>query len=251
MGVLMEKKEIVTISGGLTSAYVAKLILDINKNAELVFTDTGWEHSDLFRFLNDLEYLFDKKIVKLKHHKYNNPEELFYRMGMLGSNRVPNCSRYLKVEVLQKYLKDKYSNNCIVYFGIDYSEKHRADRIKYQYDKINVETRFPLIELKEFFIKDKITQWLKENNIEIPYLYKQGYLHNNCSGGCVRAGKKSWLHLLKNNPEIYMERERVENSFKDGKYTYMKDISLKELRENESRHCSLFEDELPCICFEV
>lgn len=244
-------KHIVTISGGLTSAYVAKLVLDQNKDAELVFTDTGWEHPDLFRFLNELEVLFDKKIIKLKHEKYNNPEELFFGMGMLGSNRVPNCSRYLKVEVLQKYLKKEYNNECILYFGIDYSEKHRADRIQFQYDKLGIQCKFPLIESKDFFIKDKITSWLKENNIEIPIMYKQGYLHNNCSGGCVRAGKKSWLHLLKTNPEIYAERERVEREFKQGQYTFMKEISLKELRENEKKYCSLFEDGLPCVCFEV
>lgn len=241
---------IITISGGLTSAYVAKLILE-KKEAELIFTDTGWEDLDLYRFLDDLEKLFNQKIIRLKHHKYNNPEELFNGMGMLGSNRVPNCSRYMKVEVLQKYLKENYSNNCTVYFGIDYSEKHRADRIKFQYDKLGIETKFPLIESKDFFIKDKITNWLKVNNIEIPRLYKDGYIHNNCSGGCVRAGKKSWLHLLKTNPDVYRERERVEFEFKNGQYTFMKDVSLKQLREEQDKHCNLFEDEMPCICFEV
>ena len=247
----MNIKHIVTISGGLTSAYVAKLVLDKGIDAELVFTNTGWEHPDLFRFLNELENLFRTKITYLQHKKYKNPEELFQAQGMLGSNRVPTCSRVLKVEVLQDYLKEKYDNQCIVYFGIDYSEKHRADRIKFQYDKRNIETRFLLVESKDFFIKDKITSWLKENNIEIPIMYKQGYLHNNCSGGCVRAGKKSWIHLLKTDPETYRERERVESIFKDGKYTFMKELSLKELRENEEKHCSLFEDELPCVCFEV
>jgi hypothetical protein len=31
----------------------------------------------------------------------------------------------------------------------------------------------------------------------------------------------------------------------------MKDISLKELRENESKHNSLFEEDMPCMCFEL
>jgi 3'-phosphoadenosine 5'-phosphosulfate sulfotransferase (PAPS reductase)/FAD synthetase len=244
------KKHIVTISGGLTSAFVANMVIQ-NEKPELVFTDTGWEDADLFRFLKDLEQLFKRKITRLNHPKYKNPEELFFKTGMLGSNRVPNCSRFLKVEVLQKYLKEKYNNQCIVYFGIDYSEKHRADRIKFQYDKLGIETRFPLVESKDFFIKDKIIEWLKENNIEIPRLYKDGYLHNNCSGGCVRAGKKSWLHLLKTNPEVYRERERVESSFKEGKYTFIKGISLKKLRETSTQDPPLFEEDMPCVCFEV
>lgn len=200
-------QNIITVSGGLTSAYVAKIVLENQPDSELVFTDTGWEHKDLFRFLSDLEILFQKKITYLQHKKYKNPEELFYGKKILGSNRVPICSRVLKVEVLQNYIKEKYNNECVLYFGIDYSEKHRAERIKFQYDKIGVETKFPLVESKDFFIRDKIEAWLAENAIEIPYLYKAGYLHNNCSGGCVRAGKKSWLHLLKTDPEIYRERE--------------------------------------------
>ena len=245
-------KHILTISGGLTSAYVCKVITEKEKNVELIFTDTCWEHKDLYRFLNDLEKLFKMDITRLQHPKYKNPEELFKSHGMLGSNRVPSCSRVLKVEVLQKYLKEKYDNNCIVYFGIDYSESHRAERIKFQYDKLGIETRFPLVESKDFFIRDRIANWLKENNIEIPYLYKKGYSHNNCSGGCVRAGKKSWLHLLKNDPETYKERERVEKEFKDGQYTFMNDISLKQLREEQDKHCNLsFDDQLPCVCFEV
>ena len=149
-------QKIITISGGLTSAYVAKLVLATDENAELVFTDTGWEDADLFRFLHELETLFKKKITFLKHKKYSNPEELFIAHGMLGSNRVPTCSRVLKVEVLQDYLKEKYDNKCIVYFGIDYSEKHRAERIKFQYDKLGIETRFPLIESKDFLDRKSV-----------------------------------------------------------------------------------------------
>ena len=65
----MVVQKIITISGGLTSAYVAKLVLDSDKNAELVFTDTGWEDADLFRFLHDLEILFKKKITFFKTQK--------------------------------------------------------------------------------------------------------------------------------------------------------------------------------------
>jgi len=275
-------KKVITISGGLTSAYVAKLVLAEDENAELVFTDTGWESKDLFRFLKELETLFNKKITMLSssykikftlmnarpfritHESYAindnhqkgyyamNPASLFIAQNILGNNRMPICSRKLKVETLQKYLKQKYDNQCIVYFGIDYSEKHRAERIKFQYDKLGIETRFPMVENKMFFMRDTITTWLNENNIEIPLAYKRGDSHNNCSGGCVRAGKKSWLHLLKTNGTVYAERERLENSFKEGNYTYMKDLSLKELRENEANHCNLFEvDETPCMCFEV
>jgi len=31
----------------------------------------------------------------------------------------------------------------------------------------------------------------------------------------------------------------------------MKDISLKKLREEQDKYCNLFEEDMPCICFEV
>jgi hypothetical protein len=31
----------------------------------------------------------------------------------------------------------------------------------------------------------------------------------------------------------------------------MKDLSLKQLREEQEKYYNLFEDEMPCICFEV
>jgi hypothetical protein len=55
------------------------------------------------------------------------------------------------------------------------------------------------------------------------------------------------------NPEVYAERERMEREFKDGNYTIIKGMSLKELREKQEKSsCEVtHEDELPCVCFEV
>ncbi len=60
-----------------------------------------------------------------------------------------------------------------------------------------------------------------------------GFEHNNCSGGCVRQGKKQWLHLLEWLPEVYRERELLEEKFCEefGKYSFLKDMTLKQLRE--------------------
>lgn len=77
------------------------------------------------------------------------------------------------------------------------------------------------------------------------------------SGGCVRAGERQWVSLLNKYPEVYAERERVETEFtvwnnkrrlekdadkmkkgikikkpyKSREYHFMKEISLKTLRE--------------------
>jgi 3'-phosphoadenosine 5'-phosphosulfate sulfotransferase (PAPS reductase)/FAD synthetase len=234
---------IVTISGGLSSAYCIELALKkYNKeNIILYFNDTKWEHPDLYRFLIDIENYYKIKITNDSDGR--NPEELFFDLNYLGNNRAPICSRYLKAERLQNFIL----NNDILIFGIDETEKHRSIRISDIYNNIankkniNIKIEYPLIERKTD--KKDIINFYKHIKIEIPELYKKGFTHNNCSGGCVRPGKKQWINLLRQYPDIYRERERVEEEFKVyyGKnHTFLKDISLKNLRIMEESKPFLF-----------
>ena len=220
-------RHIVALSGGLASAWCAWWVKN-NIKGDIIyyFNDTKWEHPDLYRFLGDLEKLLDIKITEDTDGR--TPEQVFYDVKMLASNRVPLCSKILKAERLQRFIL----SGDTVYFGIDFTEIHRAARIGPIYDRLGVKTRFPLID--EMTTRNKIYSWIKEIGIDIPQMYKDGFTHNNCSGGCVRAGKKQWVSLLSVYPEVYAERERVEKEFSDfiGKpVTYMKDISLEELRK--------------------
>lgn len=219
-------RHIITFSGGITSAYVAKIVLEAVPDAEIVFSDTRWEHPDLYRFMDDFESFIGKKIIHLSDGR--NPEDLFYDIRLLGNNRVPVCSRVLKAEQLQKYV----SAGDIVYFGIEQNESHRAQRISAIYDTFGVTCVFPL--LSQTISKTEIMQTVESWGIEIPQMYKDGFTHNNCSGGCVRAGVRQWRHLLEKYPDVYAERERVETEFSDfiGKpVTFMKTLSLQQLRE--------------------
>ena len=220
-------RNIVALSGGVASAWVAWWVVNnIDKDAMLYFNDTKWEDKDLYRFLDDISAYLGKEI----HYDTDgrDPEQVFYDQHMLASNRVPLCSRILKAERLQKYI----APGDVVYFGIDLQEVHRCERIAAIYRPLGVQTRFPMVE--EQVYKPHVFQWLKDTGIELPRMYKLGFAHNNCSGGCVRSGKKQWVHLLRTLPDVYAERERVEEEFMfiTGKRaTYMKDMSLKELRE--------------------
>lgn len=220
-------RHIVALSGGVASAWVANYVVtEVNKDAILYFNDTKWEDSDLYRFLNDVALYLGKEIFYDTDGR--DPEEVFYDQNFLANNRVPLCSRILKAERLQKFI----APGDVVYFGIDATEAHRAVRITEIYRKLDVECKYPLIEQQVF--KPQMYQWVQSVGIEIPRMYKLGFAHNNCSGGCVRSGKKQWLHLLKVLPEVYAERERVEQEFSllsGTEQTFMKDMSLKQLRE--------------------
>ena len=205
---------IVTLSGGKGSAFSAKLAIEKygRENVILYFNDTKWEHPDLYRFLHELQEYFGLQIY------YDNdgrsPEELFVDNRALANNRMPFCSRILKAERLQKF----YNDGDTIVFGIGIDELHRAKRLVAVYQKVYAKTgkfcklRFPLIE--ENVKKHEIDIWLSSIGIEEPILYRLGFLHNNCSGGCVRAGKKHWKLLYEKLPHVYMDRERVEKKIK-------------------------------------
>lgn len=240
---------ICTLSGGRASAYCADLAIKKygKDNIILYFNDTKWEHPDLYRFLKDLSQYWGVPITEDSDGR--SPEQLFEDNHALANNRMPFCSRVLKAMRLQKYYKD--GDNLI--FGIGIEEKHRADRLIAAYQKVAVKTNkwptieFPLI-ANNVSSKD-VSEWLKTTGIKEPELYRLGFEHNNCSGGCVRAGKKQWAHLLSVLPEVYKDRERVEESFREryGKDVhFLKDETLKHYRERiEAKDDSalLFTDE--------
>lgn len=224
---------IVCLSGGKASAWCADWALRTfaKDRVILYFNDTKWEHPDLYRFLDDLEKFFDHPITVDADGR--DPEQVFRDQFFLGNNRVPICSRILKAERLQAF----YEDGDDLVFGIGPGEMHRAKRIVSVYQGVATKTgkfcrlKFPLIQEK--VSNDDIDAFLVRAGIDQPLLYKLGFLHNNCSGGCVRMGKKAWVHLLKTLPEVYADRERLEDDMSSelGKeVTFLKDESLWELR---------------------
>lgn len=224
-------RTVVALSGGKASAWCAKWAAENRDNVVLYFNDTKWEHPDLYRFIDEVA-----AHVGLPIHSDSDgrsPEELFQDKFALANNRMPFCSRILKAERLQKFVQDGDE----LVFGIGPEEMHRAARITQVYQLvaakrgIDILVRFPLIEHRTN--PWDIDSWLKDAGIEQPYLYTIGFTHNNCSGGCVRAGKKQWKLLLEKLPEVYAERERVENEMREwlGKdIHFLKDETLEQFR---------------------
>ena len=228
---------IATISGGIMSFYSAFLSIQKygSENVVLYFNDTKWEHPDLYRFLEDIEKYLGMKI--LIDSDGRNPEEVFFDQHFLGCDRVPLCSRILKAERLQEYYKD--GDNLI--FGIGLEEKRRCERIVAAYQVVYTKTgkyctlEFPLVDLRHS--KTLVKEWFWNTGLKLPKMYFFGFEHNNCSGGCVRQGKKQWLHLLETFPDVFSERENLEKRFREkfGKGSFLKGITLEELRRQSNK----------------
>lgn len=233
-------KHIVFYSGGIGSWMAAKRVIEKygKDNVILLFTDTLIEDADLYRFIDETAEQFGAELVKLAEGR--TPWQVFKDTRFLGNARLAKCSHVLKQEPAMKWVKENFKpEECVLYLGIDWTEAHRTEAPTRNYAPYKVE--FPLCD-PPYLTKDEMLDELAKDGIEQPRLYTLGFSHNNCGGGCVRAGQGHFAHLLKTLPEVYAEWERNEQEIRDylGKdVTILRrtrkgvryNLSLKELRE--------------------
>jgi hypothetical protein len=87
-----------------------------------------------------------------------------------------------------------------------------------------------------------------------------GFPHNNCGGGCVKAGVGHFAMLLDRLPEVYADWERHEDELRDqlGDVSILRDrsggatrpLTLREVRERRGDMPLDLWDVGGCSCFE-
>jgi len=209
----------------------------------LLFADTMIEDQDLYRFLDEGADAIGGELIKIADGR--TIWELFKDEGFVGNTRVDICSRVLKRDLLNNWRKEHCDpETTITHFGIDWSESHRFTRLIDRHAPWQVSA--PLCEPPFLTKADQLAQ-LDEYGIAPPRLYELGAPHNNCGGGCVKAGMAHWRWLLRALPEVYAEWERNEQEMRDhlGRQdiAILRDrrggvstpITLRELRERIER----------------
>lgn len=231
-------------SCGVTSAVATKLTIQKYKKdypIEIAYCDTGSEHPDNKRFLQDCEEWFGQKINVLKNPKYKDTWDVYEKDKYLVGIEGARCSLKLKKEVRQTF---ENIDTDLQIFGYDFDEKKRIDRFTKNNPEVNVE--FPLFENE--ITKTDCLVMLYNLEIEIPTMYKLGYKNNNCIG-CVKGAKGYWNKIRKDFPDVFermakKERElgiRINVMGKKGKVVR---VFLDELSPNKGNYKS----ELPISC---
>ncbi|MDD3052426.1 MAG: hypothetical protein PHR06_14970 [Candidatus Cloacimonetes bacterium] len=264
-----EIRHVAMFSGGASSAFVAKWIVDKygSDNVILLFTDTLWEDADNYRFLEDTSEYIGVPITRLVDGR--TPEEVFFEERFLGNARFAKCSEEIKVKQTLIFIEELRLKNYepILYFGIGPHEKHRAESLSSHYEHFPlepVECRFPMIDT---FSKEVKARTIIENEwkIKLPRMYSFGFRHANCGGRCVRGGHHHYANLFLIWPEVYKAQEEMEERFrnqfqldvsimkKEGKPYTLKEhrINTLEKLSNEElvRYANQEDlDDIPCFC---
>lgn len=216
-------RHVVMFSYGIGSWAAAKLVAQKHGTNDLVLltADTNYEDEDTYKWGHAAAANVGGQHVVAEDGR--DVWELFMDTGMIGNTRVDVCSKALKRDVADAWLKE----NCdpaetVVYIGIHHSEKDRFERwdekegvwrgIKHRYAALGWKCEAPLCETLIPYMD--LHDWAEREGLWQQALYRDGFPHANCGGRCVKQGQGGWAHLLQVRPAAYLEVERKEEEFR-------------------------------------
>lgn len=191
-------------SCGATSAVATKLAIEWYDNVEVFYIDTGGEHPDNKRFLEDCQEWFGREIHVRKSHVYATPMDVFSKTRYLNGPSGARCTLELKRKVRWE-IEDELKSWKSQVFGFDNSEILRFNRFRQQYPK--AKPIAPLI--SKDLDKPSCLAILQMAGIELPAMYRLGFHNNNCVG-CVKGGKGYWSAIRKHFPQRFDQMARLE-----------------------------------------
>ena len=221
------------ISAGVSSFIAGWLLRDsVDK---YIYIDIDDQHPDSKRFIHDCEKALGKK-VEILRSEYGSVENVIRAMGCVNTPHGAPCTGILKKRVRKKWEYEHRDYDITYVWGMDCTEKHRADRLKETMFEFHHE--FPLIERN--IDKQDCHAMLHMLGINRPVMYDMGYNNNNCIG-CAKGGMGYWNKIRIDFPEVFESRAKLErligHSFIDG-------VFLDELEPGRGR----MQDEISVEC---
>lgn len=224
----MKPKMQISFSGGRTSGYMTKRLLDEHSDKYdfiITFANTGMEHPKTLEFVNNCDKYFGFNTVWLEgvtHHgerkssshkivsfetasRKGEPYEDYIKKYGIPNTAFPQCTRELKVYPMQSYLRSLGINHKTIptAIGIRADEKRRVAKSA-EVDNIV----YPLI---DFWPTDKqdVLDWWEDQPFDLEIEEFEG----NCLGCYKKSLKKHFLQIEK-DPSCYAFYQRMEENYR-------------------------------------
>ncbi|WP_051022249.1 hypothetical protein [Nocardia pneumoniae] len=201
---------VVQFSTGAGSAEVAwRVVEQYGPDQVILLTaDTMAEDADNWRFGREVADRLGCQWVRISDGR--TPMQVGRDLRCVPNNRLAVCSRVLKRELLRRYMDEHFDPAAtIVYLGFDWTEPERHQRSIAPWRPWVI--RSPLLD-PPYTPKPELLEVFRRRGIEPPRLYRLGFHHANCGGGCVRGGQAQWRLLLTVDRQRYLEWENEENT---------------------------------------
>jgi len=242
---------IINFSGGRTSAYMAKRLIDEGGEYLVSFQNTGKEMPQTLDFINECDKRWNMNIVWLEYRFGNHfevvnyetasrdgrpfDEAIAHKKQFLPNQRLRYCTSFLKIDTLRRYLKSIGVNDYTSFNGIRYDEPRRWNKIKDS--KFDVE--LPLVQWKT--TKVDVLNWWKEQQFDL--MVNEPY--GNCDG-CFLKGKGKLAIIAKEKPKLFdwwIKHEEKSNG------TFKKEISYQQLKDKSIAQQGMFDGDPSFECF--
>jgi len=208
----MNTNQVVAFSGGKDSTALALLYPD----ATPVFTDTKWEHRQVYDHIEKFERVTGRQVVKIVNEKYPGgiPEYIKH------SNFFPNhgaryCTDKFKIQPMNRYLSDKLPAELLIGLRADEPEESRPGNLS-EIEGLTI--RYPM--------RERGIKLANVLRICLEYDLLPRYPAYMARGGCMgcfykrKAQVTAMVHL---EPIETAELQALEESAQDerGKFFYM------------------------------
>jgi 3'-phosphoadenosine 5'-phosphosulfate sulfotransferase (PAPS reductase)/FAD synthetase len=242
--------QIINFSGGRTSAYMTKRLIDEGGEYLVTFQNTGKEVSQTLDFVNECDKRWNLGIVWLEYRKPATFEVVTYENASRNGepydqlleqrpSAIPNmqfryCTQELKIMTLKRYLKSIGVTDYTSFNGIRYDEPKRWQKAK----DSDYDVELPLVKWK--VTKKDVLQWWKQQDFDL--MVNEPYGNCDC---CFLKGKGKLAIIAKEKPELFdwwIEKESVGRQWK-------KEITYQQIKDKSQSQLGLWDDDPSFECF--
>ena len=241
---------IINFSGGRTSAYLTKRLIDEGGDYLVTFQNTGKELPQTLDFVNECDKRWNLGIVWLEYRRPATFEVVTYETASRNGepydqlleqrpSAIPNmqfryCTMELKIMTLKRYLKSIGVTDYTSFNGIRYDEPRRWQKVK----DSDIDVELPLVSWK--ITKADVLNWWKGQEFDL--LVNEPYGNCDC---CFLKGKGKLATIAKEKPELFDWWINKESKGRQWK----KEITYQQIKDKAQSQLGLWDDDPSFECF--
>ena len=208
-------KYLVSLSGGKDSTACLLWALDTLPKKDIIafYTDTKWEHDDVYKYLDYLEKELEIKIIRLESE---GMEALSKRKKMMPNPTMRFCTYELKIKTFLQFVHDEFIVKDIDFINITGVRREESqarsntecfkiqrETIRFEDGRDNITVDIKVMHPVAYWDTQRVFDYHKLHKIDVNPLYKRGFTRVGCYP-CIYARK----HELMLMEDKYVQRLR-------------------------------------------
>jgi 3'-phosphoadenosine 5'-phosphosulfate sulfotransferase (PAPS reductase)/FAD synthetase len=193
------RRTVCWVSAGAPSAVAAKLTAASVPDVVLAYCETGSEHPDNSRFLDDCSAWIGRPIERLKSDEYEDTWDVWERRKYMAGPAGAPCTGILKIA--PRIAWQMPGDIHVFGYAADKRDIERLHGFREHFFELTIKA--PLID--RGLTKANCLAIIEQAGIKLPPMYAQGFQCNNCIP-CVKATSPDYWSLVRQHYPAEFER---------------------------------------------